>query len=81
MFHWSIMYPKGDICIPHWWLSSKNPPTNAGDAGDRFSPWVLRISRRREWLPIPVFWSGEFQGQMSLAGYNPWDYKELDEAK
>jgi len=36
------------------------------------------MSWRREWLPIPVFWPGEFQGQMSLAGYSPWDHKELD---
>jgi len=33
-------------------------------------PW------RRDRLPTPVFWSGEFHGQRSLAGYSPWDYKE-----
>ena len=35
-------------------------------------PW------RREWLPTPVFWPGEFYGQRSLAGYSPWDRKESD---
>ena len=36
------------------------------------TPW------RREWIPTPVFLSGEFQGQTSLAGYSPWCCKELD---
>ena len=34
--------------------------------------------RRREWLPTPVFFPGEFQGQRSLAGYSPWGHKETD---
>jgi len=33
---------------------------------------------RREWKPSPVFLPGEFRGQRSLAGYSPWDLKELD---
>ena len=33
---------------------------------------------RRERLPIPIFWPGEFHGQRSLAGYSPWSCKELD---
>ena len=28
--------------------------------------------------PTPVFLSGEFHVQRSLAGYRPWDHKELD---
>ena len=35
-------------------------------------PW------RREWLPIPIFLSGESHGQRSLAGYSPSGHKELD---
>ena len=27
---------------------------------------------------IPVFWPGEFHGQRSLVGYNPWGHKESD---
>ena len=82
MFHWSIIYPKCEIYIYFPGGSVvKNPPANAGDAGDRFNPWVVKISWRREWLTIPVFWPGEFQGQRSLAGYSPWDHKELDVAK
>ena len=33
---------------------------------------------RRKWQPIPVFLPGEFHGQRSLMGYNPWDHKELN---
>ena len=28
-----------------------------------FNPWVGKIHRRRERLPPPVFWPGEFHGQ------------------
>ena len=35
--------------------------------------WVGKIPWRRERLPTPVFWSGEFHGL-----YNPWGGKELD---
>ena len=35
-------------------------------------PW------RREWLPTLVFLPGKSHGQRSLAGYRPWDRKELD---
>ena len=38
-----------------------------------FDPWVGKISWRREQLPTPVFWSGEFHGL-----YSPWGCKELD---
>ena len=36
-----------------------------------FSLWVGKIPWRRERLPTPVFWPGEFQGL-----YSPWDLKE-----
>ena len=39
---------------------------------------VGKIPWRREWLPAPVFLPGEFRGQQRLAGYSPWDHKELD---
>ena len=38
-----------------------------------FDPWVGRIPWRRERLPTPVFWPGEFQGL-----YSPWGCKESD---
>ena len=35
--------------------------------------WVWKIPLRREQLPTPVFWSGEFHGL-----YSPWGRKESD---
>ena len=34
----------------------------------RFNPWIGKIPWRREWLPTPVFLSGEFHGQRNLVG-------------
>ena len=45
----------------------KNPPAM------QFDPWVEKIPWRRERLPTPVFWPGEFHGLYSLQGR-----KELD---
>ena len=28
--------------------------------------------------PTPAFWPGESHGQRSLAGFSPWECKELD---
>ena len=39
----------------------------------QFDPWVGKILWRRERLPTPVFWPGEFHGLCS-----PWGRKELD---
>ena len=39
---------------------------------------VLEDPLRKEWQPTPVFFPGEFHGQRSLAGYNPWSPKESD---
>ena len=39
----------------------------------RFDPWVGKIPWRRERLPTPVFWPGEFHGL-----YSPWGLKESD---
>ena len=38
-----------------------------------FDPWVGKIPWRRERLPTPLFWPGEFHGLYSL-----WHRKELD---
>ena len=38
-----------------------------------FNPWVGTIPWRRERLPTPVFWPGEFHGLYSL-----WGHKGLD---
>ena len=41
-----------------------------------FDPWFGKIPWRRAWQPTPVFLPGEFHGQRSLAGCNPWGHKE-----
>ena len=55
----------------------KNPPANAGDVGS-----ITGSGRSPEegngWPPTPVFLSGDFYGQRSLAGYSPSGCKESD---
>ena len=51
----------------------KNPPANAGDAGDasstyKFHPWVRKIPRRH----TLVFLTGKSHGPRSLVGYSPF---------
>jgi len=46
-----------------------------------FDPWVRKIPWRRDWLSMPVFFSGEFRGQRSLAGYSPRGRKESDKTE
>ena len=43
---------------------------NAGDLGSM--PGLGRFPWKRERLPTPVFWPGEFHGL-----YSPWGHKEL----
>ena len=43
----------------------KNPPTRQETW---VLPWVGKSPWRREWLPTPVFWPGQFHGQKSLVG-------------
>ena len=45
--------------------SGKESTCNAGDLSD---PWVGNIPWRREWLPTPVFWPGEFHGLYIVHG-------------
>jgi len=49
---------------------AKNPPICGRPV---FDPLVGKIPWRREQLPTPVFWRGEFHGLCS-----PLDHKELD---
>ena len=51
----------------------KNPPA-IWESG--FDPWVQKIHWRREGLPTPIFWHGEFHGL-----YSPCGHKELDMTK
>ena len=40
--------------------------------------WVRKTCWGKKWHPIPVFFSGNFNGQRSLVGYSPWDPNEMD---
>ena len=57
----------GGSCLldTHFW----NPATMfwGSPSSPGFDPWVGKISWRRERLPTPVFWPGEFHGL-----YSPW---------
>ena len=60
--------------LPHWrqtlyQLGHKGSPRileipcgSAGEESAGFDPWVGKIPWRREQLPTPVFWPGEFHG-------------------
>ena len=51
----------------------------AYNAGDLSSiPRSGRFPWRKEWLSIPIFLPGEFQGQRNLVDYSPWSRKESD---
>ena len=43
-----------------------------------FDPWVGTSPWRREWLPTPALFPGEFHGQRSLASCSPWGRKESE---
>ena len=49
----------------------KNPPVNAEDAGS-----IRKIPWRRQQLPTPVFWPGEFHGVKSPGGRKESDMTE-----
>ena len=44
--------------------------------------WIQSLGREDPWRragqPTPVFLTGKFHGQRSLAGYSPWSSKESD---
>ena len=46
-----------------WWLRWWRIRLQCGRPG--FNPWVRKIPWRREWLPTPVFLTGEAHGQES----------------
>ena len=47
--------------------SGKGPTFQCRRPG--FDPWIGKILWRRERLPTPVFWPGDFHGL-----YSPWDH-------
>ena len=57
-----------------WWLSWRRVCLQRGRRG--FDPWVGKIPWRRERLPTPVFWPGEFHGLYSPRGCRESDATE-----
>ena len=50
----------------------KNPPANAGDAGDAGSiPGSGRVPGEGKWQPTPVFLPEKSHGERNLVGYSP----------
>jgi len=65
---------RKEITCPHYKTSLvaqmvKNPPA-------MWETWVGKIPWRREQLPTPVSWLGEFHGQRSLVDYSSWGHRE-----
>ena len=54
----------------------KESACNTGDLGSVLGSG--RFSWRREQVPAPIFSLGQFCGQRSLMGYNPWGRRESD---
>ena len=61
-----LLYAMGFPCGS----AGKESACHVGRPG--FDPWVGKIPWRRERLPTPVFWPGEFHG------LSPWGGKESD---
>ena len=56
----------------------KNPPDFAGDAKTQVCSLGQEDPLGKEMATPPVFLTGEFHGQRSLASYSPWGHEELD---
>ena len=65
---WLVYRERGFPCGS----AGKESTCNAGRPG--FDPWVGKILWRRERLPNPVFWPGEFHRLL----HSPWGCKESD---
>ena len=57
------------------WLSGKESVCRFRRCG--FDPTVKTKPWRKEWLSTTVFLLGKSHAQKTLAGYSPWDHKEL----
>ena len=60
---------------PRWCSGKESTWTHRRCKRRGFDPWVRKIPWKRAWQPTPVFLSGKFPGQRSLAGYSLWSHK------
>ena len=85
----SVLPSMGSQRVRHDWATEQQPRLSTSLVGQtvknlptmretRICSWVGKIPWRREWLPTPVFLSGEPHGQRSLVSYSLWGCKELD---
>ena len=74
-FFKKLFLPTHAKVLPRW-LSSKDPAWQC--KRHRSNPWVREIPWRTKWQPTPVFVSGKFHGQGTVAVYNPLGHKESD---
>ena len=80
--HSAMMFQK----LPNPFLYNVEILLRAGNAFSGLQAFLRRVAFlvisdflvRKAWLPTPVFFPGESQGQRSLVGYSPWGCKELD---
>ena len=71
---WRHLAPKTGFMEDNGFLKVAQLIKNCLQCGrPGFHPWVGKIPWRREWLPTPIFWPGEFNGL-----YGPWGLKESD---
>ena len=69
-----LVFIEQTLALP-WWLSGKESACQCRRRG--FNPWAGEIPWRREWLPTPVFLSGESQGQRDVVTYSPQGHKRV----
>ena len=72
--------PLVDFGLPRWCRGKESTCQCRRRKRCGFDPRFAsrKIHWRRKWQPTPVFLSGKFHGQRSLAGYSPEGHKESD---
>ena len=78
LFASTFINTSGSCGLPRWQGGKESAWQCRRRRRCGFSPWVRKSPWRRKWQPTPVFVSGKFHGQRSLAGYSPWGFKESD---
>ena len=61
----------GGLGLPWWlsWLKKKKKKIHLQCGRPGFDPWVGNIPWRKEQLPTPVFWPGEFHALLWSTGW------------
>ena len=70
LYQHSVATKRGLCSHTQAWLLAHTEMICLQCGRPKFNPWVGKIPWRREWLPTPLFWSGEFHGL-----HSPWGRK------